>query len=163
MRGRERQVMEACRTAFVRGPLCPKEAATEAVPVERIRRWYDGTKSPRAWEVAELLPGLLRQDRSAAMEWASACLGLRAAGLELVMVPQVEPGESLVVEGLHLAASAGALSGALARAAQDGRVSAEEETEIRNATIPVVRDALEIRAQVRRAQTSQRRLVEVEP
>ena len=161
MREREQQVMAACRAAFVRGPLSAKEAATEAVPVDRVRHWYDGTKSPRAWEVAELLPGLLAQDHAAAMEWASACLGLRALGLELVQVPGALPIDALVLDGLQLAAAAGALTGRIATAALDGRVSAEEESEIRTATIPVVREAMEIRAQVRGAQRAQPRLAGV--
>lgn len=161
MREREQQVVEACRAAFVRGPFSGKESSTADVPHHRIQQWCLGTKSPRAWEVAELLPGLLRQDRSAAMEWASACLGLRAAGLELVQVPSAVPLDALVLDGLQLAAAAGALSGRIATAALDGRVSAEEEAEIRTATIPVVREAMEIRAQVRGAQRTQPRLAGV--
>lgn len=161
MREREHQVMQACRTAFVRGPLSAKEAATDSVPVDRIRHWYDGTKSPRAWELAELLPALIAQDPAAALEWATSCLGLRDLGLELVLTPAADAGDALVVDGLQLAAAAGALSGRIAIAAMDGRVTAEEEAEIRTATIPVVREALEIRAQVGGAQRSQPRLAGV--
>jgi hypothetical protein len=148
MREREQQVMAACRAAFVRGPLSAKEAATEAVPVDRVRHWYDGTKSPRAWEVAELLPGLLAQDHAAAMEWASACLGLRALGLELVQVPGALPIDALVLDGLQLAAACGVLAGEIAHAALDGTVTREERIRIAAAARPVVREALEIGAQV---------------
>jgi hypothetical protein len=140
--------MEACRAAFVRGPLCGKAAATDVVPHARIQQWCLGGKSPRAWEVAELLPGLLAQDAPATLEWASACLGIRAAGLELVRAPEVEPHDALVVDGLQLAAACGVLAGEIARAAIDGAVTREERVRIAAAARPVVREALEIGAQV---------------
>lgn len=152
----EREVARAVRRAFMEhGPLCAKAAATDEVPVGRIQKWASGEKQPRAWELREVLPELLRADPDAAVAFLDDLLGLRASGLILARAPRVDGAPSdLVVEAAQAGAAVGQVQALALSAGRDGVISIEESQEIRAAARRAERELAEVAAVAARAEAA---------
>lgn len=152
----EREVARAVHRAFMeRGPLCAKAAATDEVPVGRIQKWAAGEKQPRAWELREILPELLRADPDAAVAFLDDVLGLRALGLILARAPRVEGVPcDLVTEAAEAGAAVGQVQALALSAGRDGVVSVEESQEIRAAARRAERELAEVAAVAARSEAA---------
>ena len=152
----EREVGRAVHRAFMEGgPLSAKASATPAVPHGRIQKWASGDKQPRAWELRQLLPELLRADQEAALVFLDDILGLRSAGLILAQAPRAEGApHDLVLEAAHAGAAVGAVQTAVLEAEEDGVVSIEESQEIRARARVAERELAEVAAVAARCEVA---------
>lgn len=152
----EREVTRAVHRAFMEGgPLVAKAVATSDVPHARLQKWASGERQPRAWELRQLVPELLRADPAAAMAFLDDLLGLRSAGLILAEAPRVEGAPvDLVVEAAEAGAAVGAVQAAVLEANRDGVVSIEESQQIRSLVRRGERELAEVAAVVARAEVA---------
>jgi transcriptional regulator with XRE-family HTH domain len=122
-----------------------------------IDRWCAEETVPSLADVLRIVAAVGEDDASRALRLVADVFEL--VGLLPYRAPHVPAdADPLAVDVCQLAAAAGELAGAVARADADGVRTAAEQAEIASLTEPVIRHAVEIRAEVHAIPTAERPL-----
>lgn len=96
--GNEVAVTEAVRRHTVRAALSAKVLATDEVSVVAIEKWQKGERQPTAAKLRAILPGAIRADPVAALDFLSDVLGLGDAGVVVALAPDSNEVEAVAKE-----------------------------------------------------------------
>lgn len=127
-------VKRELRRAFVGGPLCAKEAATEECPVERIRAAWDPEieKHLRVFELREIVGPMLAQDPEAALAAIAGMLGLHNHGLFIGVAPKATEADAPMTEAVEAVAAVAQAHLATHAALADGVADPSEQADLSN-------------------------------
>lgn len=130
-------------------------AAQMNVTPRTIDRWAADESSPSASDLLVLLREVGMHDPERGLRLADELLGL--VGLWCYRAPAGAPdADPLSVDALQLAAAAGHVAAVAAEIDADGVRTAEEAARLASATVPVVRHALEVRAEAHATPVAER-------
>lgn len=127
------------------------------VATRTVDRWCSEESTPSAADLLVLIREVGLHDAARGLRLADDLLGL--IGLWVYRAPaEVTDAEPLAVDALQLSAAAGHVAAVAAEIDSDGVRSAEEAARLATATVPVIRHAMEVRAEAHAALTAERPL-----
>jgi hypothetical protein len=113
-----------------------------------VDRWCSAESVPTAADLLRLLREVVLHDPERGMRLADEVLGI--VGLWVYRAPRGEaarPGDGVTSNTMELTAATGQLAATVQRALADGRLDHVDAEDIERATVPVLREAHEVRAE----------------